>query len=337
MAVRIGLCICLLLATRVWARPVGGIPLQEMLKEADLVAVIRPLATTNANASDRLFSAGERYGPRNPDDYQSMNTRFQVLNILHTSYGLRQWNSNELVILHFRYAPNIPEFNGGCFMYFDYPPTEIWSMVRGKWQWPIGTESTPVYLAYLKRHKDGRFIPVTGQYDSEFSFRVLSTPSGGAIRYCYRDGIEVPKIQGTNMPTPNMGENHKLDAAHNLGVWLNPTEHRVRIYILSTTDGLTETTRSLDIANTALPSSCVQAVKLDPASSETQYFIRLTKQDVNYQAIVGIIAYRLKEWEFLVVPDDLIEIVETNGHHEIKCNRLQKKTYTLQQGVLREK
>ena len=33
----------------------------------------------------------------------------------------------------------------------------------------------PAYLAFLKWHPDGRFRPVTGDYDSTPSFRLVST------------------------------------------------------------------------------------------------------------------------------------------------------------------
>lgn len=336
LPVRIWLCLCLLLAARSWARPANLMSYQEMCREADLVAIIRPLATTNAT-DDMLFLVGKRIGTGNSDDYRAMNTRCQVLNVLRTSYGLNHWASNELVILHFRYAPNIPEFNGGCFMYFDYPPTEIWSMVKGKWQYPIAVESMPKYLAFLKRHKDGRFIPVTGHYDSELSFRVLSIPSGGAIRYFARDGLEVPKTNGTNMPSQYGWQKHKLDDSFNLVVRQDAKEHRVVVEIVSVEAGIPETTRSFTVANGMLGYESVQKVKLDPASDESQYFIQITKQNVNYGAVVGMIAYHLKEWELLMVPEDSIEIVETNGRHELKCQRIQKNTYILSQGVLKEK
>ena len=99
------------------ARPVVLPALDELWAKADLVAVIRPLSMVDA--SDALASAGPSYGPRNPKDYRAMNTRCEVVLVMKASEKFSGWHSNELTILHFRYAPSIPEFNGGLFMYFD--------------------------------------------------------------------------------------------------------------------------------------------------------------------------------------------------------------------------
>lgn len=41
----------------------------------------------------------------------------------------------------------------------------------------------PRYLAFLRFREDGRFEPVTDQYESGFSFRVLTTPTLGETHY----------------------------------------------------------------------------------------------------------------------------------------------------------
>lgn len=160
--------------------------IDDLWAKADLVAVIRPLATTNA--SDKLTSAGPQYGARDPQDYLALNTRCQVVLVMKKAEALQGWRTNELTILHFRYAPSIPEFNGGMFIYFDLPPTELHLIVKGDANHPIAQDNMPTYLAFLRRAPDGRFHPVTGHYDSETSFRVLATPLGGAVRYTVEDG-----------------------------------------------------------------------------------------------------------------------------------------------------
>ena len=157
-----------------------------MWAEADLVAVIKPLSTTNA--SDQLTSAGPKYGPRDPKNYQAMNTRCEIVLAMKTSGALHGWATNELTLLHFRYAPNFLEFNGGRFIYFDFAPTELDLTVKGSPKYPICVDTDPTYLAFLKRGPDGRFVPVTGHYDSEPSFRLMATPRGGAVRYPLKDG-----------------------------------------------------------------------------------------------------------------------------------------------------
>jgi hypothetical protein len=105
-----------------------------------------------------------------------------------TSAGLQGWATNELTLLHFRYAPSGVEFNGARFIYFDFAPAELELVVKGDPTHPLSRDTDPTYLAFLKRGLDGRFIPVTGHYDSEPSFRVMATPMGGAIRYAVEDG-----------------------------------------------------------------------------------------------------------------------------------------------------
>jgi hypothetical protein len=88
-----------------------------------------------------------------------------------------------LTVLHFRYAPNVLEFNGGRFVYFHRPPAQLAVIDADHPQNPVGKDADPTYLAFLTRAPDGRFHPVTGHYDSEPSFRLLATPIGGAVRY----------------------------------------------------------------------------------------------------------------------------------------------------------
>jgi len=168
------------------ARPVEIPTLDDLYAKADLVAVIMPLSTTTA--PDKLTSAGPKYGARDPRDYQALNTRCKVVLVMKKSEELQGWRTNELTLLHFRYAPSIPEFNGGMFMYFDLPETELNMIVKGDASHPIAQDRQPTYLAFLRRAPDGRFHPITGHYDSETSFRVLATPQGGAIRYAVEDG-----------------------------------------------------------------------------------------------------------------------------------------------------
>ncbi len=192
----------MLVASNSFGRPVYSPSFQKLWAEADLVAVIRPLSSTNA--SDQLTSAGPKYGPRNPKDYLAINTRCEVVLVMKTSATLQGWAAKELTLLHFRYAASLVEFNGGRFIYFDFAPTKLELMVMGDAAHPISWDSDPTYLAFLKRGLDGRFIPVTGHYDSEPSFRVLATPMGGQIRYAVEDGRRARQAEG-NAPVRRAG------------------------------------------------------------------------------------------------------------------------------------
>ncbi len=191
--IRLAFLLVALVASESFGRPVSNPSFQEMWTEADLVAVIRPLSTTNA--SDQLTSAGPKYGPRDPKDYQAMNTRCEIVLVMKTSAGLQGSATKELILLHFRYAPRIPEFNGGRFIYFEFAPTELALMVKGDAAHPVTWDNDPTYLAFLKRGRDGRFIPVTGHYDSEPSFRVMATPMSGAMRYVVEEGLRAKQAE----------------------------------------------------------------------------------------------------------------------------------------------
>ena len=182
-----------------FGRPVSNPTFRQMWAEADLVAVIRPLVTTNA--TDQLTSAGPKYGQRDPKNYQALNTRCEIVLVMKIAAGLQGWATNEITLLHFRYAPDVPEFNGGRFIYFDFAPTELDLTVKGGPAHPVCVDTDPTYLAFLKRGPDGRFIPVTGHYDSEPSFRVMATPTGGAVRYALKDG-KPPKQAQANESLP---------------------------------------------------------------------------------------------------------------------------------------
>lgn len=200
---RFALLSILLIASGSFGRPISDPPLQEMWAEADLVAIIKPISTTNV--SDQLTSAGPKYGTRDPRNYQAMNTRCEIVLTMKTSDALRSWASNELTVLHFRYAPNVPEFNGGRFIYFDFAPTELDVTVKGNPRNPICVDTDPTYLAFLKRGRDGRFVPVTGHYDGEPSFRLMTTPRGGALRYAVKDGNS-PKPAEAKIASPDGGD-----------------------------------------------------------------------------------------------------------------------------------
>lgn len=188
-------------------RPVELPSLDELWSKADLVAVLQPLSTTNA--TDRLTSAGPKYGPRNPGDYRAMNTRCRVLLVMKTSAVLPGWQEKELTLLHFCYAPSVPEFNGGNFVYFPMPPAKTEVVIKGDPARPLCLPAAPEYMAFLVRAWDGRFHPVTGHYDSEPSFRIVSTPSGGAWRYALDQGRTPnppkPKDPGRGLNAPASG------------------------------------------------------------------------------------------------------------------------------------
>lgn len=84
----------------------------------------------------------------------------------------------------------------------------------------------------------------------------------------------------------------------------------------------------------------VRVVNLGGSSKEDpQYLATIHVWGSNYGAMIGIIVYRLIWWEFLIIPDDRFSVVDIDGDGvlEIRCERLQQKTYDFVRGVLKEK
>lgn len=184
----LGMTLCL--SATSLARPVAIPTFEELWRDAQVVAIIRPLWSTKA--PDQLTSAGPRYGPRDPKDFQALNTRFYVSVVLKEHDDLKASTAKEITLLHFR--PVTPEVNGGLFMFFEvpqHPPAQP--------DPACGPETGQHYLAFLMRQKDGRYVPVTGNYDSELSFCKLVKPMFEVMRYFQEDG-GLKAQQKTNSP-----------------------------------------------------------------------------------------------------------------------------------------
>jgi hypothetical protein len=159
-----------------WARPVAIPELPELSEKADLVAIIQPVST--AKATDQLTSAGPSGGPRDPKDYVGLNTEFKVLLALKSSPALiesKGSTNGTITLLHFFFSAGPGELDGGLFAYFTFPPATLQTMASPRPNRKIA-ESPPTYLAFLKWNADGHFRPVTGDYDSASSFRIVTTP-----------------------------------------------------------------------------------------------------------------------------------------------------------------
>ena len=83
--------------------------------------------------------------------------------------------------------------------------------------------------------------------------------------------------------------------------------------------------------------SDIRAVKLD--GGYPQYLVTIHVWGSNYDAMIGIIVYKLIWWEFLIIPDDRFSLadIDGDGFLEVKCERLQQKTYDFVRGVLKER
>ncbi len=153
-----------------FARPVRFWPYEKLVAESDVVAIVEPVE--NMPAPDAF--SGYSYGhPTN--DFAATDTRFQIHAVFKgdATYGL--------TVLHFSYSTNVTSIDDGAsFIQFYTGPLqyEERAVKDGK---PVGGitvfHQQPIWIVFLKRRGDGRFEPVTGQYDSAYSFRELHEAS----------------------------------------------------------------------------------------------------------------------------------------------------------------
>jgi hypothetical protein len=176
------------------ARPVRIPSLTEVWDTADLVAIIAPESTERTN--DQMPPATD--GRKSPEDYQGLNTSCRVLGVFKAKgepNGFREggFMQGSLTVVHFAYKSEDRiggfEMNGGHFIYFVLPPERLAVIsvqgngVGATTSGPELGRSPPTYLAFLKADQDGRFRPVTGDYDSAFSFRALVDAQFGHILF----------------------------------------------------------------------------------------------------------------------------------------------------------
>jgi len=165
------------LATTVSARLVPNWPYDKLFAKADLVVIAE--AITNRVSSDKLEQGHD------PKDYTGINTDFVVSQELKP--GKSAPTITNLTVLHFRYSERVKGLdNGAFFIHFrtknqNLQRTERVMRPPGEVQEaPIKSmivNSKPAYLLFLKRRPDGRYEPLTGQYDATLSVREITQPS----------------------------------------------------------------------------------------------------------------------------------------------------------------
>lgn len=156
------------------ARRIPKWPYEKLLAGADVAAIVEPLE--NKPSTD-VFPDDAHDHPAS--DFVGMDTRFRV----HAVFKPKGDAPKELTVLHFAYSARVRLFRNAKFVNFIIGPLNYEKRVvkSGKTQLSdveLGPVMTffglkPVWLAFLKRREDGRFEPVSGQYDSALSFREL--------------------------------------------------------------------------------------------------------------------------------------------------------------------
>lgn len=150
---------------------------EELAAGADAIAVI---AAVNIEKTDLPLPADFPKGVAK-ENYQAWVTTCKVL----AGFEGVVAEHKELRIVHFTYSDQINIVsNGAQFMKFTVGPVEreVETVENGRSEGRRSWKQLkPQWLAYLKRREDGRYEPVSGNYDATDSFKEL-TESRSAFR-----------------------------------------------------------------------------------------------------------------------------------------------------------
>ena len=103
-----------------------------------------------------------------PDLFEARTATFEVEHVLQGKLP-----KDGLKVLHFKVKDGHQIANGPDLAEFRTKGGEI-TAKAGKFAW-----GRPNYLLFLKARKDGRYEPVSGQFDSAFSVKELHGPLNG--------------------------------------------------------------------------------------------------------------------------------------------------------------
>jgi hypothetical protein len=145
---------------------------EKLTKAADIVVIVEPISNTNV---DDIY-AEHLYGFKT-SDFIAINTAFKVLQVFKGTYD----KNESLTLLHYNYSSSVGmAFNGARFVHFLIGSQEIEKkLIRGEKEVVNITRYSygPVWMAFLKKREDGRYEPVSVQYDSAESFKEIYNAS----------------------------------------------------------------------------------------------------------------------------------------------------------------
>jgi hypothetical protein len=145
-----------LLCSNLAARQIQEWPYNKLFKHADLVIIAKPVAVRDAEKDDHATP------PKGYSDYLTgVVTSLEVLHVVKGEYKLKK-----LDLTHFQYKKGVRVANGPMLVEFH---TKDMQLSGGRWSgiYP------PEYMLFLKKGKDGRMEPVSGQVDPRLSVKQI--------------------------------------------------------------------------------------------------------------------------------------------------------------------
>ena len=153
-----------LAAGPVHARLIPSWPYERLFKEADVVVIAR--AEDTNDTKDRFSADGWKV------EFVGQDTRFVAQSVLKGKLG----DEKMFTVLHYRLPERVAIINGPLLVKFRHDSLMLSGTVNGtKFQADLGR---PEYMLFLRLRKDGRFEPVSGQFDPALSVRELHPADG---------------------------------------------------------------------------------------------------------------------------------------------------------------
>jgi len=151
-------------ACPVQARPIESWPYERLFKEADLVVIAR--AEDTNDTKDRFSAEGWKA------EFIGQDTRFVAQSVLKGKLG----DEKKFTVLHYRLPEGFAIGNGPLLVKFRHDSLMLSGKVNGTaFQADL---AAPEYLLFLRLRKDGRYEPVSGQFDPVLSVRELHPADG---------------------------------------------------------------------------------------------------------------------------------------------------------------
>ena len=167
----------LLVSSMAFSRQVEDWPYERLFKESDLVVIahVQGGGATKKEWPEKFFDKGRFEG---------------VMTIFGAAFALKGDPPLCIWLNHFRYKEGVVRYNDGPgLVAFLKEPLQIEVKQNVKKKGKLHQQrrelrkiSQPEYLLFLKKHKDGKYEPVSGQLDASFSVRAMFPPENISIR-----------------------------------------------------------------------------------------------------------------------------------------------------------
>jgi hypothetical protein len=162
-----GLVALVLIAPGALGRQIEQWSYERLFKEADVILIAKPESVADVDVK-----------PRDPRMHQGFVGRVTTFSVVSAIKGDTKGRSID--VLYFKLKEGLMSQNGPLLISFRTKPVRIEGKAGGDDNTPVTAFvmelGPPEYLLFLKAGQDGRFEPVSGQYDPALSVREVNAP-----------------------------------------------------------------------------------------------------------------------------------------------------------------